>query len=113
MVSAYFAAAQTPVVFKNLMAAIEDKPATAVYDGYASCPLVTSYNTCILAEFDYTLTPVETFPFDQAKERYSMFIMKKDLMPILYWELMMRGYWNGPAMMRKVLSILKFGSKSK
>ncbi|KAH8240248.1 hypothetical protein KR032_012396 [Drosophila birchii] len=101
------AAAQSPVVFKNLMAAIEGREGTEAYDGYASCPLVTGYSTCILAEFDYNLAPLETFPFDQAKERYSMFIMKKTFMPILYWQLMMRGYWNGPATMRKVLSILK------
>ncbi|KAH8304994.1 hypothetical protein KR059_001093 [Drosophila kikkawai] len=101
------AAAQSPVVFKNLMAVIEGKKLTEAYDGYASCPLVTGYSTCILAEFDYSLAPLETFPFDQAKERYTMFIMKKTFMPILYWQLMMRGYWNGPATMRKVLSILK------
>ncbi|KAH8303626.1 hypothetical protein KR018_008880 [Drosophila ironensis] len=102
------AAAQSPVVFGNLMAAIEGKELKQCYDGYSSCPIVTGYSTCMLAEFDYNLTPLETFPIDQAKERYSMFIMKKEFMPILYWELMMRGYWNGPALMRKVFSIFKF-----
>ncbi|XP_016991759.2 sulfide:quinone oxidoreductase, mitochondrial [Drosophila rhopaloa] len=105
------AAAQSPVVFRNLMAAIEGKSATDSYDGYSSCPIVTGYSSCILAEFDYTLTPVETFPVDQAKERYSMFFMKKELMPVLYWKLMMKGYWNGPALMRKMFSILKFNKK--
>ncbi|XP_016966902.1 sulfide:quinone oxidoreductase, mitochondrial [Drosophila biarmipes] len=105
------AAAQSPVVFKNLIAAIAGKPPTDIYDGYSSCPIVTGYSSCILAEFDYTLTPVETFPIDQAKERYSMFFMKKELMPVLYWQLMMKGYWNGPALMRKMFSILKFNKK--
>ncbi|KAH8294001.1 hypothetical protein KR054_007235 [Drosophila jambulina] len=105
------AAAQSPVVFKNLMEVIEGRQAKEAYDGYASCPLVTGYSTCILAEFDYSLAPLETFPFDQAKERYSMFIMKKTFMPLLYWQLMMNGYWNGPATMRKVLSIFKLNRK--
>lgn len=81
------------------------------YDGYASCPLVTGYNKCILAEFDYNLQPLETFPVAQNKERFSMFIMKKDLMPILYWKLMMNGYWNGPALMRNIFSIFKSKQK--
>jgi len=94
-----------------LIAVIEGKAPTDIYDGYSSCPIVTGYNSCILAEFDYTLTPVETFPIDQAKERYSMFFMKKELMPVLYWKLMMKGYWNGPALMRKMFSILNFNKK--
>lgn len=89
------AAAQSQVVYKNLSAVIEGKDPVKNYDGYASCPLVTSYNRCILAEFDYNLKPLETFPFEQAKERYSMFIMKKYLMAPLYWHLMMNGLWNG------------------
>ncbi|KAH8379178.1 hypothetical protein KR009_003402 [Drosophila setifemur] len=105
------AAAQSPVVFRNMMAVIEGKNLKDSYDGYSSCPIVTGYRSCILAEFDYTLTPVETFPIDQAKERYSMFIMKKDFMPLLYWELMMKGHWNGPAFMRKLFSALRFNKK--
>ncbi|EDX09190.1 sulfide:quinone oxidoreductase, mitochondrial [Drosophila simulans] len=105
------AAAQSPVVFRNVMAVIEGKAPTDIYDGYSSCPIVTGYSSCILAEFDYNLTPVETFPLDQSKERYSMFFMKKELMPVLYWKLMMNGYWNGPALMRKMFSVLKFNKK--
>ncbi|XP_030560753.1 sulfide:quinone oxidoreductase, mitochondrial [Drosophila novamexicana] len=105
------AAAQSPVVFRNMIAALNGKPLRDVYDGYASCPLVTGYNSVILAEFDYNLTPLETFPVAQNKERYSMFIMKKDLMPLLYWKLMLPGYWNGPALMRNLLSVFKFNKK--
>ncbi|EDW17291.1 uncharacterized protein Dmoj_GI16584, isoform B [Drosophila mojavensis] len=103
------AAAQSPVVFRNMIAALEGKPLKDIYDGYASCPLVTGYNSVILAEFDYSLTPLETFPVAQNKERYSMFIMKKDFMPLLYWKLMLTGHWNGPALMRNLLSVFKFG----
>lgn len=60
------------------------------YDGYTSCPLVTGYNSVILAEFDYRAEPLETFPFDQSKERLSMYLMKADMMPFLYWNIMLR-----------------------
>lgn len=55
------------------------------YNGYTSCPLVTSYNTVILAEFDYNLQPLETFPINQAKEMRTMYHLKADFMPQLYW----------------------------
>ncbi|SPP77457.1 sulfide:quinone oxidoreductase, mitochondrial [Drosophila guanche] len=105
------AAAQSPVVYRNMIAAMEGRSLTDVYDGYASCPLVTGYSTCILAEFDYNLQPLETFPVAQNKERYSMFIMKKDFMPLLYWKLMLTGHWNGPGLMRKLLGVFKPSKK--
>lgn len=83
------------------------KKPSLVYDGYASCPLVTGYNSCILAEFDYNLKPLETFPVRQDKERYSMFLMKKNVMPPLYWHLFLKGLWNGPAAFRKLMSPFK------
>ena len=52
-------------------------PLTKRYDGYTSCPLVTGYGTLILAEFDYDKQPDETFPFDQSKERWSMWLLKR------------------------------------
>ncbi|BAH43808.1 conserved hypothetical protein [Brevibacillus brevis NBRC 100599] len=82
---------QAPVVEKNLLALINGNPLTAKYDGYTSCPLVTGYNKLVLAEFDYNLKPCETFPFDQSKERFSMYLMKKELLPILYWNGMLKG----------------------
>ncbi|WJQ84392.1 FAD/NAD(P)-binding oxidoreductase [Brevibacillus brevis] len=82
---------QAPVVEKNLLALINGDPLAAKYDGYTSCPLVTGYNKLVLAEFDYNLKPCETFPFDQSKERFSMYLMKKELLPILYWNGMLKG----------------------
>lgn len=96
-------AAQSQVVYKNMVAVMNGVKPGRVFDGYASCPLVTGYNSCIMAEFDYSLTPLETFPIDQSKERYSMFLMKKDIMPPLYWYLLLNGLWNGPAFARKIM----------
>lgn len=107
------AAAQSPVVYHNMRAVLKGKELKSSYDGYASCPLVTGYHSCILAEFDYDLKPLETFPIAQNKERYSMFFLKKALMPTLYWKVMLTGYWNGPALMRKALSIFDFGQKGR
>jgi hypothetical protein len=33
----------------------------------------------------------ETFPFDQSKERRSMYLLKRHGLPMLYWHGMMRG----------------------
>lgn len=60
------------------------------YDGYTSCPLVTGFNKCILAEFDFDGQPLETLPINQAKERFLSYVMKKDMMPRLYWNMLIR-----------------------
>lgn len=82
---------QAPVLVKNLRAHMADQPLTAKYDGYTSCPVVTGYGSLILAEFDYDHKPAETFPFNQAKERRSMYLLKKYLLPLLYWKGMLKG----------------------
>lgn len=82
---------QAPVLVDNLLAAAAGQPLNASYDGYTSCPLVTGYNSLILAEFDYDKRPVESFPFDQSRERFSMFLLKRHGLPALYWHGMLRG----------------------
>ena len=82
---------QAPVVVNNLVAAIQGEPPTARYDGYTSCPIVTGYGRLVLAEFDYEGQPKETFPFDQSKERLSMYLLKAYALPRLYWDGMLRG----------------------
>lgn len=63
----------------------------AKYDGYTSCPIITGYKSLILAEFNYKHEPQETFPFNQAKERYSMFYLKRFMLPYMYWNFMLKG----------------------
>lgn len=82
---------QAPVVVDNLLAAMQGRPLSARYDGYTSCPLVTGYGKLVLAEFDYDKRPRETFPVDQSRERYSMWVLKRRLLPILYWHGMLKG----------------------
>ncbi|MFW6053383.1 MAG: FAD-dependent oxidoreductase [Persicimonas sp.] len=82
---------EAPVTTANLLALRNNEPLEAVYDGYASCPLVTGYGRLILAEFDYDGNPAESFPFDQARERYSMYAMKAYGLPKMYWHGMLEG----------------------
>ncbi|MCS6913228.1 MAG: FAD/NAD(P)-binding oxidoreductase [Myxococcales bacterium] len=82
---------QAPVLVANLLSLRAGRPLTARYNGYSSCPLVTGYGRVVLAEFDYDGNPVETFPFDQSKERRSMWLLKRYVLPVLYWHGMLRG----------------------
>jgi sulfide:quinone oxidoreductase len=82
---------QAPVLVRNLVAALDGKSLAARYDGYTACPLVTGYGKLVMAEFDYDLTPRETFPFDQSKERRSMYLLKAYGLPAMYWRGIMKG----------------------
>lgn len=82
---------QAPVLVQNLMAFRAGQDLLGHYDGYASCPLVTGYGKLILAEFGYDGKVMETFPFDQRKERYSMYALKAYGLPEMYWNGMLRG----------------------
>ena len=82
---------QAPVLVKNLLSMIVGEPLVAKYNGYTSCPIVTGYGKLMLAEFDYDNKPTETFPFNQAKERWSMFMLKRYVLPWLYWNQILPG----------------------
>ena len=82
---------QAPVVVENLLALLANKPLSAEYTGYSACPIPTAYGKLMLAEFDYSNTPKMTFPFDQAKPRWSMWLLKKFVLPWLYWNKILRG----------------------
>ncbi|CAF0958394.1 unnamed protein product [Adineta ricciae] len=99
-------AASNSILVRNLTNIMEGKSdAVPKYDGYTSCPLVTGFNKCILAEFDFDGQPLETLPINQAKERLLSYVMKKDMMPSLYWNMLIRGRWNGPAPFRKLFHL--------
>ncbi len=82
---------EAPVTTANLLALRDGKPLAAKYDGYASCPLVTGYGKVMLAEFGYGGEIMESFPFDQAQERYSMWALKLHGLPSMYWNGMLQG----------------------
>uniref|UniRef100_A0A5S6Q9N7 Sulfide:quinone oxidoreductase, mitochondrial n=1 Tax=Trichuris muris TaxID=70415 RepID=A0A5S6Q9N7_TRIMR len=76
---------------------------TITYNGYTSCPLFTSPHSVVMAEFGYDGKIMETFPVDQNMERRSLFYVAAKLMPIIYWTLHVRGYWEGPSVFRRFL----------
>ncbi|MBV6442331.1 MAG: NAD(P)/FAD-dependent oxidoreductase [Haliscomenobacteraceae bacterium CHB4] len=82
---------EAPVLVKNLLAVMAGQMPTAKYSGYSSCPIVTGYGKLMLAEFDYDNKPTETFPFDQSKERWTMWILKRYILPWLYWNKILNG----------------------
>lgn len=84
---------QAPVVVENIQAFMQGRALTAKYDGYASCPLVTGYGRLLMAEFVYGGIPKETLPYDQSKERYSLYALKAYGLPRMYWHGMLRGRW--------------------
>ncbi|MBM7776120.1 sulfide:quinone oxidoreductase [Actinokineospora baliensis] len=83
---------QAPVVVANLLAVRRGQEPTARYDGYASCPLTTARRRMLLAEFDYTMRPTPSIPvINTIRERTDMWYLKRYGLPLMYWNLMLRG----------------------
>ena len=82
---------QAPVLVANLLAHLEGRELEAAYDGYSCCPLITGYGKTIMAEFNYQQEPVPSFPLDPTKERWSMWWIKRKVLPSLYWNRMLTG----------------------
>ncbi len=82
---------QAPVLVANLLALLAGQPLEAAYDGYSCCPLITGYGKTIMAEFNYKAEPTPSFPLDPTKERWSMWFVKRKILPSLYWNRMLAG----------------------
>lgn len=83
---------QAPVVVANIDSLLNGRPLTASYNGYASCPIVTSSDAMLLAEFDYSMTIKPSIPVLNPTEPHrSYWYLKKYGLPFLYWNLMLKG----------------------
>ena len=89
---------QVPVVVDNMMRLIQNRDAiNTSYNGYSSCPLVTAYGKVVLGEFDYAgeFTPdpklKQMLIFNSSKEHWRLWILKKYMLPYLYWNKMLKG----------------------
>jgi len=89
---------QVPIVVDNIDRLIrENQIGTGYYNGYSSCPLVTDYGKMVMAEFDYdnNFTPDPMLKYmlirDSSKEHWRLWILKKYILPYLYWNKMMKG----------------------
>jgi sulfide:quinone oxidoreductase len=82
---------QMVVVATNLIALMNKQPMPAKYDGYGSCPLTVEKGKVILAEFGFGGKLLPSFPWDTTKPRRSAWVLKKYLLPWLYWNCMLKG----------------------
>ena len=81
-----------PVVEDHLVAAIEGREGTAVYDGYTSCPMITRVGRAMLVEFDYHNNLVPSFPgvIAPLEELWISWLMKEVALKATY-NAMLRG----------------------
>lgn len=89
---------QAPLVIENIVSLMNTNKITdKSYNGYSSCPLVTDFGKMTLAEFDYdnNFTPDPSLKmmliFNSAKEHWRLWMLKKYMLPYLYWNKMMKG----------------------
>lgn len=85
---------QAAVVAHNLLAQLGKAQGTASYDGYGSCPLTVERGKIVLAEFTYGGRLAPSFPpwlIDGTKPSRLAWYLKKDILPSLYWECMLKG----------------------
>jgi sulfide:quinone oxidoreductase len=82
---------QVIVVAENLLALRAEKEFPSRYDGYGSCPLTVEKGKVILAEFGYGGKLVPTFNWDSTLPRKSAWILKKRILPWVYWHCLIRG----------------------
>ena len=82
---------QVVIAAENLLAQREGKVLPSRYDGYGSCPLTVEKGKITLAEFGYGGKIVPTFPWDSTQPRRSAWLLKKYVLPWLYWNLMLKG----------------------
>lgn len=89
---------QAPIVVDNILKLMKDNTIGQMeYNGYSSCPLVTDYGKMVLAEFDYDNNFIpdpklkQMLIRDSAKEHWRLWLLKKYMLPYLYWNKMMKG----------------------
>lgn len=100
---------QAPVAAINALAALDGEEPDAIYEGYGSCPLTLEEGRILLAEFGYGGTLQPTFPdwlIDGTRPSRLAWILKKDLMPPIYWHAMLKGreWFAAPKLRRAEIS---------
>ena len=83
---------QVPVVEDHLVAAVQGREGTAIYNGYTSCPMITRVGRAMLVEFDYNNNLVPSFPgvIAPLEELWISWLMKEVALKATY-NAMLRG----------------------
>lgn len=80
---------QAPVAEANILAYLAGQPLPAKYDGYTSCPLITSIGRAILAEFGYGGKLMPSFPFiSPTEESWAVWVMKEKMLKPAYYAML-------------------------
>lgn len=82
---------QVPILVKNLLSQMNNRPLSSHYDGATACPVATEYGQAFIAEFGYDLKPKESMPIDQGKTNPLLYQVKKRAIPFMYWHAMLKG----------------------
>lgn len=85
---------QVPVVAANIVSALASHSLEAGYDGYGSCPLTVERGKIVLAEFGYGGKLLPSFPqfiINGTRPTRAAWVLKKDLLPGIYWHAMLKG----------------------
>ena len=85
---------QVPVVAANIINTRNGQELQAGYDGYGSCPLTVERGKIVLAEFGYGGKLLPSFPsflLNGTRPTWAAWILKKDMLPAIYWHAMLRG----------------------
>jgi sulfide:quinone oxidoreductase len=86
---------QAPTVATNVLRVIDGQTPNASYNGYGSCPLTVERGKIVLAEFGYGGKLLPTFPkwlIDGTRPTSLAWMLKKNILPFVYWKLMLRGH---------------------
>lgn len=81
-----------PVIEDHIVAQIAGKEGTKSFNGYTSCPLITTQGKAMLVEFDYDKKLIPSFPgvVDPMDELWTAWMMKKVTFKAVYYA-MLRG----------------------
>ena len=83
---------QIVVVAENLLALRSGHEMPTKYDGYGSCPLTVEKGKIVLAEFGFGGKLLPTFPLEPTVPRKAAWVLKKNILPAVYWHLMLKGH---------------------
>jgi sulfide:quinone oxidoreductase len=86
---------QAPVAAVNALDILDGREPSVGYDGYGSCPLTVEKGRIVLAEFGYGGVLQPTFPtwlIDGTRPSRLAWYLKKDLLPPIYWDAMLKGH---------------------
>ncbi len=76
---------QAPVAERNILAFLSGQPLSARYNGYTSCPLITSIGRAILSEFGYEGKLLPSFGFiSPTEESWLVWMMKEQMLQPAY-----------------------------